>query len=263
MYKIDLEEIGFEEYLPKSFKIDKKGRKRFNDFILSQSREKQIPNLVARIFDLIGNLYPFGDTDIKLYLTRIIDAMDGEQIRDCLERDISYVGKIKNKINKLASEYSHKQFLNLLDVDKIFTRPIFTLPEYITPNAKAPSIIPKSLYVNEAAIGNFERRIINDIANLENIQWWHRNLSKGKGFKINGFINHYPDFIVKTKNEKILLIETKGDDRDNSDSQLKLKLGKLWENKTGGSFKYMMIFDSNPIEGAEKLTDALGKISQL
>jgi type III restriction enzyme len=141
-------------------------------------------------------------------------------------------------------------------------QPSFGLSEIITPSANAPAL-PNSLYGTEASMGNFESRVINDIANLETIQWWHRNLSRGKGFRINGFLNHYPDFIVSTKSGKIIVIETKGDDRDNSDSELKLKLGKLWEAKAGAAFKYMMIFDNNPIFGAERLTDAIKKLGQL
>lgn len=85
---------------------------------------------------------------------------------------------------------------------------------------------------------------------------------KGSGFRINRFINHYPDFILKMKTGKIVVLETKGDDRDNTDSELKLKLGKLWESKSGGNFKYMMAFDNNTIDGAERLSDALKKIAQ-
>ena len=61
----------------------------------------------------------------------------------------------------------------------------------------------------------------------------------------------------------MIVLETKGDDRDNSDSELKLKLGKKWESAAGSMFKYMMVFDTNPIDGAEKLTSALSKINQL
>lgn len=105
--------------------------------------------------------------------------------------------------------------------------------------------------------------MINDIANLDSVQWWHRNGSRGKGFRINGFLNHYPDFIVKTKMGKIIVLETKGDDRDNSDSELKLKLGKLWAAKAGSCYHYMMVFENNPIDGAERLADAMTKIRQL
>lgn len=262
MYRVDLEQLGEQNYAPKPFKIDAASRQRFNSIILSGSRDGQVRDLTARIVQLIGNMYPITDPELKKYIQRIVEGMEAEQIRDCLERDIAYVNKIKRKINTLADAHAYKAFSDLLDVDKIVVQPSFGFPEIITPSANAPAL-PKSLYGTEASLGGFEGRVINDIANLENIQWWHRNLSKGKGFRINGFINHYPDFILKTKAGKIVVLETKGDDRDNSDSELKLKLGKLWESKSGGAFKYMMAFGDNPIEGAERLSDALKKIAQL
>jgi type III restriction enzyme len=150
----------------------------------------------------------------------------------------------------------------MLDLDRITRQPSHALPESITPSANA-SAVPKSLYVTEAGMGDFERRLINDVANLDSVQWWHRNGSRGKGFRINGFLNHYPDFIVKTRAGPIIALETKGDDRDNADSAPKLKLGKLWESKAGRDYRYMMVFDSNAIDGAERLADALNKIRPL
>lgn len=188
--------------------------------------------------------------------------MTAEQLRDCIERDVAYVLKIKQKITTLANAHAQKTFSDMLDVDRVAMQPSFALPESITPSANA-SAVPKSLYVTEAAMGDFERRVINDVANLDSVQWWHRNLSRGKGFRINGFLNHYPDFIVKTKAGRIIALETKGDDRDNTDSELKLKLGKLWEAKAGRDYRYMMVFENNPIDGAERLSDALRKIGQL
>jgi type III restriction enzyme len=40
---------------------------------------------------------------------------------------------------------------------------------------------------------------------------------------------------------------------------IKLKLGKLSVAKAGVEFKYLMVFDNNPINGAERLADALKK----
>jgi type III restriction enzyme len=261
IYRVDLEQLGDHNYAPKPFKVDAAARARFNGIILSGSRESQVRNVTARLTQLIGNLYPITDPEVKKYVERIVEAMSPEQIRDCLERDVAYVRKIKQKISSLSNSHAIKQFNDMLDVDKIVVQPHFGLPEVITPSANAPAL-PKSLYTTEASLGSFEGRIINDIANLENLQWWHRNLSKGKGFRINGFLNHYPDFILRTKSGKTIVLETKGDDRDNTDSELKLKLGKLWESKAGAAFKYMMVFDNNPIEGAERLADALKKLGQ-
>jgi len=262
MYRVDLEQLGDHNYAPKPFKIDAAGRARFNSIILTGSRESQVMNVTARLAQLIGNLYPITDPEVKKYVERIVETMSPEQIRDCLERDVAYVRKIKQKITTLANVHATKQFNDLLDIDKIVVQPHFGFPSIIAPSSNAPAL-PKSLYGTEAAMGGFEGRVINDIANLDSIQWWHRNLSRGKGFRINGFLNHYPDFILKMKSGKIVVLETKGDDRDNTDSELKLRLGKLWESKSGGSFKYMMVFDNNPVDGAERLSDALKKLGQL
>ena len=148
-------------------------------------------------------------------------------------------------------------------------QPQFKLLPSIAPPDNAPAIA-KSLYVREGKINGFEEKTIQSFANLENVLWWHRNLERGKGFELNGFINHYPDFVVLTENKNLILVETKGCDRDNSDSIAKLKLGKMWENKanllsheTGLRYHYMMVFEDNPIDGALLLADALRLVREL
>jgi len=63
-------------------------------------------------------------------------------------------------------------------------------------------------------MNTLEQEFITQISSLE-IFFWHRNLGRGKGFSLNGFkSNHYPDFIIVTKSHKVILVETKGADRD-------------------------------------------------
>ena len=82
------------------------------------------------------------------------------------------------------------------------------------------------------------------MASLENVVWWHRIIEK-QGFVINAFINHYPDFILRTKRGNIILVESKGDDRDNSNSKTKLRLGMKWADMAGKKYKYFMVFNEN------------------
>ena len=113
-------------------------------------------------------------------------------------------------------------------------------------------------------MNGFEERVINDIANLSNIAFWTRNTDrKNIGFHINGFINHYPDFIIQTKSGKTIVLETKGDDRDNSDSEMKIRLGAAWANKAGSNFKYFMAFDKKEVSGAYKLDEFIKLVSQI
>lgn len=262
MYRVDLELQGDKDYAPKPFRIDVAGRHRFNELILTQTYESQVLAIVQRLESIIGDMWPLADEEVKAYVTRVVKALTPEQLRDCLERDVAYARKIKTKIQSLADAYAMKVFGDMLDLDKIILEPNFVFPLNIIPSANAPAL-PKSLYTSEASMGQFEARVIDGIANLESIEWWHRNLSRGKGFRINGFLNHYPDFVLKMKSGKVIVLETKGDDRDNSDSANKLKLGKQWESKSGGHYRYMMVFDNNAIDGAETLAGALNKLKQL
>ena len=100
--------------------------------------------------------------------------------------------------------------------------------------------------------------MIQAIAGLDNVVWWHRNIER-TGFCLNGSINHYPDFIIRTEAGKIILVETKGDDRDNSDSQCKVRLGRKWADCAGTDYKYHMVFDEKDtgFEGAYRLSEFL------
>lgn len=261
-YIVDLERLSDENYKPTFKKMNAEQRNRFNEFVLSLPDESKIKAVKNHLCKLIGKMYPIHEKEIQGFVQRILDAMPIDQLRDCLERDYVYSARIKQKITELANEQKEKIFNNYLDIDKITIKPTFTLPATITPSNNAADIV-KSLYVHEDSMNQFEARVINDIANLENIAFWHRNFEKGKGFRINGFVNHYPDFIVMTKKGKILIIETKGDDRDNSDSEQKIRLGNKWTSKAGGNFKYLMIFDNRQLDGAYRLNDAINLIAQM
>ncbi len=271
IYAVDAQDIGKGESAP-AFKVVKKAEKeKLNLIIKSQPTSGQVTSIVGRLFGLIGKstFYPIEDKDIKKYLTRIVEVMNTEQRADCLERDYTYVKAIKDKIQSLANEYAAKEFNNWLITQKVKLQPSFTLPASIAPSDNGPSI-DKSLYVTERGMNGLEASVIGRIAQLENVVWWHCNLERSKGFCINGFINHYPDFIVLTASKNIVIIETKGDDRDNSNSKDKLKLGKIWESEakeithaTGYRYHYMMVFESNLIDGANTAGDALALLAKL
>ena len=107
------------------------------------------------------------------------------------------------------------------------------------------------LHTKEESFNDYEKEIINTVANFDNTEWWTRNLEM-RGFFINGFINHYPDFIIKTKNGKIILLETKG---DHLDAEKKIKLGNLWANKAGNEYRYFLVYKEREVDGAFTKSD--------
>lgn len=120
---------------------------------------------------------------------------------------------------------------------------MYRLKDSISP-AHTITSIPKSLYEEEDGdINDYEKRIIYDLANLDNVKWWHRNISR-RGFSINGAVTAYPDIMVKLNDGKMLLIETKGDHLDNLDSKAKAETGDKWASLAGRLYRYFMVFET-------------------
>ena len=264
LYKIDLEETKKDTYVAALAKIeDPKTKGALVEYILSRPKKSQIEQLAGRMVNIIGKMHPIPDKEIQNYVEKILDNFNDAQIKDFINREYSYRDIIKKKIKDLSDEYAENQFNKYLDTDKIYTAPSFKLPQKIILGSTSEQI-HKSLYEKEAKMNQFERKVILEIANLDNIEFWHRNLGRGKGFNINGFkSNHYPDFIVKTKTGKIIVIETKGDDRDNSDSAAKNRLGQQWSNKAGESYKYFMVFENNKIKDTLNIAELKGRLKEL
>ncbi len=89
-------------------------------------------------------------------------------------------------------------------------------------------------------------------------------MGRGKGFSINGFrSNHYPDFLEFTKSGNVILLETKGDDRDNPDSASKRRLGNKWADLSGKQFHYFMVCDKISPNGAFNSAKSKELVSKL
>ena len=264
LYKVDIEQTGKSEYDARFTKIEGwLANEPVVDYILARPKDNQVKNIAHQLIQTIGDLYPIADQEIRVYVERILNSLNAEQLKDMLIRKLSYAEKIKAKIKQHADNFAETRFNDLIKIGKIQTEPSWSFPELIIPGVLGASI-SKSLYQHEGLMNNFETTIITEIAALPNVIFWHRNLGRGKGFSINGYkSNHYPDFIVGTKSGKIILIETKGDDRDNSDSLAKCRLGNKWAELGGAKFGYFMVFDKKANEGAFTADKARELIQQL
>ena len=262
IYSVDVNEDTKDEYSVEYKKIDKAARVRLEELIMSKPIAGQIRELVGHMKGLIGDIWPISDSELDKYLSHIFQNFNSDKVQDCLNRKYVYREKIKHKIDQLTSEHVKGIFNQELVTNKITVKDNYKIPITQIAGDLFDFGITKSLYRKEHKMNDFEKRVINEIANLENILFWTKNLEK-KGFRLNGFINHYPDFLVVTKKGNILLVESKGDDRDNSDSAMKVELGKQWESKAGSRYKYLMIFDKTELNGAYPLDKGLKIISDL
>lgn len=258
LYKVDLDETK-KEHTPTFVRLDGGVKESVMTYILDPSRkESRVKNLTKRLMDLIGNMYPLPDKEIERYINRILEDFKDEQFSDFANNEYTYKDKIKRKITSLSEAYAEQKFKDFLDTDKVFIKSSYTLPKSISPGDTAKDIT-KSLYEKEGKMNGYEERVINEIGNMSNITFWSRNTDR-KGFRINGFINHYPDFVIQTKSGKTIVLETKG---DHLDAEQKIRLGALWASKAGNNYRYFMVYERRTVDGAYKLEDFLKIIKDI
>lgn len=258
LYKVDLDETK-KEHTPTFVRLDGEVKESVMAYILDPARkDSRVKNFTKRLMDIIGNMFPIPDKEIEKYINRILEDFTDEQFGDLAANEYTYKDKIKQKIKDLSEVFAEKKFKEFLDTDKVFIKPVFALPNSISPGDTAKDIT-KSLYEKEGKMNDFEAKVINEIANMQNIAFWTRNIER-KGFRINGFVNHYPDFIIQTKSSKTILLETKG---DHLDAEQKIRLGNLWASKAGNNYRYFMVYDRRTVDGAYKLEDFINIIKEL
>ena len=245
IYKVDLDE-NTKDNTPTFCKVGKDAQTSLAQWILSlkdvESKRKKCAELLV---GLVGKMYPIPDQEIKIYIERVLESFNDTAFNHMLNNSTPYAAKIKATIQNHADTYVHKEFLSKVDSDKIIVKPTYTFKKQKPYSAKGKSIA-KGLYEPEESFNNFEAEVVNELANLDNVEFWTRNKERAD-FCINGFINHYPDFIIKTKKGKIVLLETKG---DHLDAAKKIELGNLWASKAGNEYRYCLVYEDRNVEGA-------------
>ena len=258
LYKVDLDESRID-HTPTFIRLDGVVKESMMAYMLDPARkESRVKNFTKRIMDIIGNMYPIPDREIEKYISRILSDFNDDQFADFANNEYSYTDKIKQKIKALSETFAERKFKDFLDTDKVFIRLAFVLPNNISPGETSKDIT-KSLYEKEGSMNGFEERVINEIGNMSNIAFWTRNIER-KGFRINGFINHYPDFIIHSKSGKTILLETKG---DHLDAEQKIRLGSLWAGKAGNAYRYFMVYERRTVDGAYKLDEFLNVMREI
>ncbi|MEO5995263.1 MAG: DEAD/DEAH box helicase family protein [Chitinophagaceae bacterium] len=174
LYKVDLEEVRKDEYIPKFIQLDNNELKEpLVEYILSKPKEEQIKDIASKMVKRIGDMYPIPDQHIRKYVSRIIEEMNAEQLYDFLMREHSYADVLRKKISWLADLYAEQKFKELLNARLIKMQQDYSLPSSIVPG-RTGTDIANSLYEKEGEMNGFEAKIMSEIAALPNITFWHR-----------------------------------------------------------------------------------------
>lgn len=254
VYRVDIQAEG--EAVPKYKKATKSESEFIRQYLERFPKEKRIKQCAKLIAGQINKNNRYATKDVEDYVQRVVQNMTEDEI-SLMETSIQiYAKKIQKRIDTLEEAYRLKQFKKWLDSGRIICRDSYKPSDVITP-AQTTDSIPYSLYEAEKDdLNNFERQVIDTVVGTENIRWWHRIIEK-KDFCLNGYFNHYPDFMVMTKSGKLLLIEAKGDYLDGDDSKSKLELGRKWQEQAGQLYRYFMVFKDKQLgmDGAYTLDE--------
>ncbi len=239
-------DIDDSDALPKAWKLQGFDSQNVKQWFDEQPSDRKMRLCKDMIIKKLSKNNAINDRDLEVYVDRIIQNLTEDQLTDMEQTPGIYVLKINKKVNSLLNEYAKKMFYEWVEQDKISCQPSYKLPKEISPTETIASI-PKSLYNEEEKFDTeYERKVVMELSSLNNIKWWHRNMAR-KGFAINGAVNAYPDLMVKTESGKLLIIETKGDQLENSESREKAEIGAKWAEMAGRMYKYYMVFETkNP-----------------
>ena len=223
-----------------------------------EAKKEQLAAAIAKNirFDEIA------EPQIARYIKDAIKDFDSEQIADLYTFEPQTTAAIRNKIGELLGKHQKEVFRKWLDTGQIKCEPRYKLPETMTLRTISKGL-SKGLYTEEGDMNDWEYKVINAVAALGNVLFWHRNPERGVGFGISGYINHYPDFIVRLKSGMTVLVETKGDQLDNSDSRNKVELGTTWANKAVEQYRYFMVFDKQEMDGAITVGELLDRLRKM
>lgn len=239
-------DIDDSDAMPKAWKLQGFDSQNVKQWFDEQPSDRKMRLCKDMIIKNLSKNNAVNDRDLEVYVDRIIQNLTEDQLTDMEQTPGIYVLKINKKVNSLLNEYAKKMFYEWVEQDKISCQPSYKLPKEISPTETIASI-PKSLYNEEEKFDTeYERKVVMELSSLNNIKWWHRNMAR-KGFAINGAVNAYPDLMVRTESGKLLLIETKGDQLENSESREKAETGAKWAEMAGRMYKYYMVFETkNP-----------------
>ena len=260
LYRVDIDEHTDEHKL-NFFKVsDIQAEYLINRM---QSDKESLENkkrlLASVVVNKIGKMPPSSEKDVRLYTERILEPLRDDELEFFANNLNGCIAKIKEKIRESENKYKKEQFDKWFKQNKLNVIPSYLFPKSLSLREKGKNI-PKALYGTEESINGFEEEVINAVANLDNIMFWTRNLEK-RDFYINGFIRHYPDFIIYTKKGVLILLETKGDHLDAAD---KIALGKYWQDKCGmDKYRYFMVYNTRQVKGAETKDQFLETLKEL
>jgi type III restriction enzyme len=231
---------------------------------------------VAKLIVNIARAFPhegLTDAEMDIWLQRVISGLETrgitvEQMTAHRHRLFKAVAARVNELEKLNRKKVYESLLFGEGSGAVYvTRAsVFTFhpDKYPVGDRYHGLELPRHYYKEIGAMNDEEIKCAQVIAHDERIETWVRNLEREP--KLSFWIQtssdkFYPDFIAKLPNGNVLAVEYKGLDRATTDdTKEKERLGKLWEERSGGHCFFEMIKGPGELG---KIQEAIKKASAI
>jgi type III restriction enzyme len=231
---------------------------------------------VAKLIVTTARAFPHAgltDAEMDIWLQRVVAELEKrgitlEQMTAHRHRLFKAVSARVNELEKLNLKKTYETLLFgdgsgtvHVSLASVFT---FHPSKYPVGDRYHGLELPRHYYNEVGAMNDEEVKCAQVIAHDERVECWVRNLEREP--KLSFWIQtstdkFYPDFVAKLKNGKVLAVEYKGLDRASSDdTKEKERLGKLWEERSGGQCFFEMVKGPNEFG---KIQDAIKKADRL
>lgn len=232
---------------PKAQKLSLAGQRQMRAYLSQLAPEHRLRHCKGIIHQHLDRMNGVHSGELRQYVSRVVEDMDEKHLPNLERAPLAYAEKIRTQIESLLVEHGKKQFDLWMETGKIRCEEHYRLPAAIN-TAKETSVLGRSLYAAEEKMNPLESSLAMMLSGMDNVRWWHRNIERS-GFRLNGFINHFPDIIIQMESGIVVLAETKGPHLKNDDSARKLQLGRAWQGAAGARWRYYMVFEDAPMAG--------------
>lgn len=211
----------------------------------NMSDEGKRESLKALVLQAMSSQFKntFGSAQLTGYIARVVDDMDSPVVDACLHSVGGVARAVTDAVRGLADDFCEDRFGKLLSRGDVRLEPAYRFPESFV-QATPMTAYDGALYeAEDGRVDGLERKMVDLLANNRRVRWWHRVVERKPGeFSINGFVNHYPDFLALRDDGVLMAIETKGEHLA-EDARRKLRLGTRWADMAGAGFRYFMVFE--------------------
>lgn len=220
-------------------------RKNMAMLFANMSDEGKRESLKALVLQAMSSQFKntFGSAQLTVYISRVVDDMESPVVDACLHSVGGVARAVTDAVRGLADDFCEDRLGKLLSRGDVRLEPAYRFPESFVQATPMTSYDGALYEAEDGRVDGLERRMVDLLANNSRVRWWHRVVERKPGeFSINGFVNHYPDFLALRDDGVLMAIETKGEHLA-EDAKRKLRLGTRWADMAGAGFRYFMVFE--------------------